>query len=157
MDLDDDFDIFAQFAIKTEEKNAAEGDRRKRLPSYPGRSNAAPFNVQQLAKEHTEAAMETILDIMNDGEAENCTRLEAAKEILNRGWGKPAMSVRQERVTYTMADLENKLLEHRQALDDKIAEARRIESERLGEYFSQDAEVVEDVAPCVEGSLQDCS
>jgi hypothetical protein len=45
--------------------------------------------LDSLAREHTERAIEIITDIMNDGMAENRERLAAAREILDRGHGKP--------------------------------------------------------------------
>ncbi len=67
------------------------------LPSVPpkviARGNPASFTLQQLAKEHTEEAFETILEIMNDRENDASTRLEAAKQVLDRGWGKPSMRI----------------------------------------------------------------
>lgn len=151
--IDDDGDIFDVFESVQQEKDAAQKERRANLPTYPGRSDPAPFTVQQLARERTEDAFNTVIDIMNDPEAENSTRLEAAKEVLNRGWGKPAMQIKQETVKYDFRDLENALIEHRAAMDEKIAEARRIELERLGQYLGEDAQIVEDVTPHIEGSL----
>lgn len=62
-------------------------------PNMPGKKNPASFQLQELAREHTETALETILEIMNDCEEEGSTRLEAAKQILDRGWGKAAMKL----------------------------------------------------------------
>jgi HEAT repeat protein len=42
-----------------------------------------------LAREHTERAISTIAEIMDDPLAEQRDRLAAAKEILDRGHGKP--------------------------------------------------------------------
>lgn len=149
---DEDFDIFDVFESVQQEKDAEQKERRFNL-TYPGRQDPAPFTVQQLAREKTEEAFNTIIDIMNDYESENSTRLEAAKEVLNRGWGKPAMQIKQETVKYDFRDLENALIEHRAAMDEKIAEARRIEIERLGQYIGEDAQIVEDVTPHIEGAL----
>lgn len=66
-----------------------------------GKTNPAPFTVQQLAKQYTEEAIATAVEIMRgksvklqaDGTEiieliEPSTRLEAAKLLLDRGWGK---------------------------------------------------------------------
>lgn len=46
-----------------------------------------------LAREHTERAIETIADVMNDPFAENRDRLKAAEAILDRGHGKPNQAI----------------------------------------------------------------
>lgn len=45
--------------------------------------------LDSLARDHTERAVETIAEIMNDPFAENKDRLKAADSILDRGHGKP--------------------------------------------------------------------
>lgn len=45
--------------------------------------------ADSLAREHTEAAIDTIAEVMNDPLAENRDRLAAARDILDRGHGKP--------------------------------------------------------------------
>lgn len=60
----------------------------KHLPTIPGRTSPAPFSLQQLAKEYTADALHTIIAIMTNEENEPSTRLEAAKHLLDRGWGK---------------------------------------------------------------------
>ena len=47
------------------------------------------LNVRDLAREHTEAAIETLASIMVDPEAHAAARISAASEILNRGFGRP--------------------------------------------------------------------
>ena len=47
------------------------------------------LNVRDLAREHTEAAIETLASIMVDSEAPAAARISAASEILNRGFGRP--------------------------------------------------------------------
>jgi hypothetical protein len=41
-------------------------------------------------REHTEEVKETLLSILRDEEADNKHRIQAGKEILNRGWGQAA-------------------------------------------------------------------
>jgi Family of unknown function (DUF5681) len=45
--------------------------------------------VKQAAREHTEAATETLVGVMNNEEATAAARVAAANAILDRGWGKP--------------------------------------------------------------------
>lgn len=73
----------------------------KHTSAFQGKGNPAPFTVQQLAKQYTEEAILTAVEIMRGGyigeddkgrivisSVENSTRLEAAKLLLDRGWGK---------------------------------------------------------------------
>ncbi len=45
--------------------------------------------ADSLAREHTETAVRTIVEVMGDPFAENRDRLRAAEQILDRGHGKP--------------------------------------------------------------------
>ena len=47
------------------------------------------LGVRDLARQHTEAAIETLASIMVDSEAPAAARISAASEILNRGFGRP--------------------------------------------------------------------
>ena len=118
-------------------------ERERYNPTVPGRQSADSFNLQKLAREKTEEAFNVVLQIMNHAE-DDCTRLEAAKQILDRGWGKPSVKIQAETVTYSLRDVEAKLLEKREAVDLKVLEARKIERARLAEYLTSDAEVVGD-------------
>lgn len=57
----------------------------------PGRSNVATTVMRrtlgELAREHTEAALETVLTVMRTGETD-AIRLAAAVHILDRGYGR---------------------------------------------------------------------
>ena len=70
-----------------------ERDTRGRFqPGQSGNPLGRPrviLNVRDLAREHTEAAIETLASIMVDSEAPAAARLSAASEILNRGFGRP--------------------------------------------------------------------
>lgn len=124
-------------------------------PQYPGRTNPAPFSVQKLAKDYTQEAFDTIMEIMNNPFNEPSVRLDAAKHILDRGWGKPAQSIRQETIKYTLKDAEKALLQHRDEVDAKWEEARRAELERHAGYIDADVTVLADSATRSEKPLQD--
>jgi len=156
--MPDDDDIFAAFDIVDELLDMAPADdppEHKHVPSIPGRTNPAPFSLQKLAKDHTEQAFNVIFAIMNNPEAEFSTRLEAAKQILDRGWGKPAQQIKQEMVKIELKDVEARLLLGREDMDARIAEAKRIEEQELGRYITVDPEVVTDVTPRSESTLPD--
>ena len=46
--------------------------------------------LESLAREHTEAAIDAVVDVMNDPLSEAKDRLAAAREIFDRGYGKAA-------------------------------------------------------------------
>jgi hypothetical protein len=47
-------------------------------------------DVQELARQHTGDAIDTLAEIMNDKKAPHSARLSAAEALLSRGWGRPA-------------------------------------------------------------------
>jgi len=50
-------------------------------------------SLSDLAKEHTQNAIETLIEIMGDDGAPQTARITAANSLLDRGWGRPAQSV----------------------------------------------------------------
>ena len=50
-------------------------------------------NADRLAQEHTETAITTIVNVMNDQFAEDRDRIAAANALLDRGHGKPVAAV----------------------------------------------------------------
>jgi hypothetical protein len=68
----------------------------KRSTSFkPGRSGnpggrpKAIGIVQELARQHTPRAIDKLADIMRNSQSDSA-KIAAAKELLDRGWGKPA-------------------------------------------------------------------
>ena len=49
--------------------------------------------ADSLARQHTEKAIEVVVEVMNDPFAENKDRLKAADTILDRGHGKPNQAI----------------------------------------------------------------
>lgn len=50
-------------------------------------------SLRDLAREHTVAAVETLVRIMTDDEAPPAAQVQAASNILDRGWGKASQAV----------------------------------------------------------------
>ena len=50
-------------------------------------------SLAELAREHTMAAVETLVEVMADKEAPQNARVSAAGAILDRGWGKPKQDI----------------------------------------------------------------
>jgi hypothetical protein len=52
-----------------------------------------PTEIRSLARGHTEAAINTLVGVMNSVEAHPAARVSAATAILDRGWGKPTQPI----------------------------------------------------------------
>ena len=59
----------------------------------PGGRPAIIAEVQDLARQHTADAMETLAAIMRDPKASPAARVSAASAILDRGYGKPLQTI----------------------------------------------------------------
>jgi len=58
----------------------------------PGGRPKASAKVRDLAREHTERALQVLVEIATEGESE-AARVAAANAILDRGYGKPSQPV----------------------------------------------------------------
>lgn len=52
----------------------------------------APIDIRSLARNHTEAAINTLAGISSNGKQESA-RVAAAQALLDRGWGKPTQPI----------------------------------------------------------------
>jgi hypothetical protein len=139
-------DIFAALNIQVDAIESAPPEviqPKPYHPSLPGRQSKDSFSLQQLAREHTEDAFQTVLNIMRYAE-EDSTRLEAAKQVLDRGWGKPTVHQKSETVTFDFTALEAAIVEKQDELTQKMLEAQKAEYDNL-RYLVDDVEVVENV------------
>lgn len=61
-----------------------------------GQNGAAPkdwYDVKALAKEHTEAAVKALVDVLRRPKATDAAKVAAATVLLDRGWGKATQHV----------------------------------------------------------------
>jgi hypothetical protein len=67
----------------------------------PGGRPRLPLDVQALARTHTVAALNTLIDCMTSLEAPWPSRITAAIALLDRGWGRPGPAIDSdgERIT----------------------------------------------------------
>ena len=58
-----------------------------------GQPNRTTPDVRIFAREYTVTALEVLVAIMNDKDAQKAVRVSAATALLDRAWGKPGQSV----------------------------------------------------------------
>jgi hypothetical protein len=49
--------------------------------------------LRELARKHTKESVETLVEVMRDVKASATARVSAASHLLDRGWGRPQISV----------------------------------------------------------------
>jgi uncharacterized protein DUF5681 len=70
-----------------------DGRFKKGQSGNPGGRPKIFTEVKQAAREHTEAALQTLLAVVNNEKASAAARVAAANAILDRGWGKPGQYI----------------------------------------------------------------
>lgn len=71
---------------------AQRGGKRPGAGRKPGKVGAAKRALSEMAKDHAEAALKALADIVLGGESE-AARVSAATAILDRAYGKPPQSL----------------------------------------------------------------
>lgn len=108
-------DIFGAFGLDEKEQTTLVEQAEKLAELAPVVEPTKPkpdkpgFTLQELSRQYTEEAIDVIVGIMrgtsiteNDegqiiiSKVDNSTRLEAAKMLLDRGWGKPTVKAQIE-------------------------------------------------------------
>ena len=67
----------------------------KGVSGNPGGRPKEIGHVRDLARQHTAAAIRTLVEIMESGKTDSA-RAAAASELLSRGWGKPSLPIQTE-------------------------------------------------------------
>jgi hypothetical protein len=97
-------------------------------PGQSGNPSGQPkaiISVVTAARQHTAAAIQTLFDIMSQKSATATARVMAAREILDRGWGKALqnVSILNNERQLTDADIHRLIFEQRPELGDTSAGA----------------------------------
>lgn len=75
--------------------------------------------IRDLARAHTQDALNTLIEIANNPKSQAAVRVQAANAILDRAWGKPAQYVEsyeesiQKSLNYAMPNLDQDDLDER--------------------------------------------
>jgi cob(I)alamin adenosyltransferase len=72
--------------------------------------------LKELAKTHTQDALETLRSIMLNPKAKETARVHAATALLDRGWGKPAIALEAVKVEMNYLAFLNTLSDEASAL-----------------------------------------
>lgn len=76
-------------------------------PGQSGNPSGRPkesYRISDLAKEHTEEALTTLVEIVRDKKAPHSARVHAATALLDRAWGKPVQSINLDAQILTYGD-----------------------------------------------------
>ncbi len=87
------------------------GGKRENAGRKAGLVNQLTRDIREMALPHAEQAIDTIVGLMGDAEVDYSVRMSAAKEILDRAYGKAKQSV-DANVNVSFAALVRKALEH---------------------------------------------
>jgi uncharacterized protein (DUF885 family) len=74
-------------------KKIKRGGRRAGSGRKPGVKNRVTRALKELANEYTERALTVLVSVMEDETAPHAARVAAADKILDRGHGKPAITI----------------------------------------------------------------
>ena len=90
-------------------------------PGQSGNPGGRPKGIGTIAREHTDRAIAILVEALEDENSR--VRIQAARELLDRGWGKPVAMVLETRGG--VKDMTDEELEARMAeLEDQIMPSR---------------------------------
>ena len=95
------------------------GGFKKGQSGNPGGRPKVIRRLQELARTQTENAIQTLIDIMKNTRERPSTRVSAAIEILNRGWGKAPQAMEIPEIE-APSDSPERLKVRREKLIEKI-------------------------------------
>lgn len=72
---------------------AQHGGRRPGAGRKPSKVSAVKREISDMAKDHAEAALRTLAEVMESQDEPASARVSAANAILDRAYGKPSQSV----------------------------------------------------------------
>lgn len=79
------------------------GGKRNGAGRKPGAVSKAKRALSDMAKDSADAALHTLVEVMQDPEQPGAARISAANAILDRGYGKPPQSLDHTSTDGTMS------------------------------------------------------
>ncbi|MGZ8096730.1 MAG: hypothetical protein ACXWUD_10885 [Methylosarcina sp.] len=74
-------------------KNGKRGGKRPGSGRKPGSINKATADLKGMARQYSAQALTILAELMQDPEVPPAARIQAAREVLDRGYGKPTQSL----------------------------------------------------------------
>jgi hypothetical protein len=74
-------------------KNTAMAKFAKGQSGNPGGRPSGLGEIREIARMHTDEAVQVLVMVMNDAKAAPAARVGAATALLDRGWGRPAQTI----------------------------------------------------------------
>ena len=90
------------------------------IPGQSGNPSGRPkcdIIIKELAKEYSELALNTLVEIATNEKSKESARVQAAIAILDRGWGKPIQAVENLNVNASIEDFLRKVAEQENIID----------------------------------------
>lgn len=103
---------------------------KKGQSGNPNGRPKASYMISDLAKQYTEDALATLVEICNDKDASPNARVNAATALLDRAWGKPVQSLQSINANVEVRDWRQALIDNAPQIEADMEEARRVEAER---------------------------
>ena len=85
----------------------------------PGGRPKGLGEIREIARAHTDAAINVLVGVMGDDEASPSARVAAASALLDRGWGRPAQTL-DLKSQISLSDALREIAEHRQVELDSL-------------------------------------
>jgi len=86
--------------VKSKQSNR--GGKRAGSGRKKGTPNKSTFELKQAAAQHGNEALDKLMEIMRDPETPSNVAIMACKEVLDRGFGKPAITVDMPEVNLSL-------------------------------------------------------
>jgi hypothetical protein len=116
---------------KIKKKRARHGGKRPGAGRPPGKPNQLTFEMKKEAAKYGEEVLKALVDVLRCEETPPNVLVAAAKELLDRGFGKPAQEIDVNADFKLNKDfLENVGTLYLKAMEEARARQRRIDIER---------------------------
>jgi hypothetical protein len=99
----------------------------KGVSGNPGGRPSGIGEIREIARQHTDTAINTLVKVMNDSDATASARVGAATALLDRGWGRPAQTI-EANINPNFNDLDLALDGDARRLLDKIKDTANMKT-----------------------------